>query len=404
MIVRTERLDIGYGKRVVASDINLDILKGQFVGLLGPNGCGKSTLLRTLARMLAPLGGQVRLEGRNLCHYDRNELARTMAVVLTERFAAGMLTAFDIASMGRYPYTGLMGRLDSADIAKTWDALATVGATDLADRYFNELSDGEKQKVLFARALAQEPEVIVLDEPTSHLDARNRVDAMLILRRLVREKGVTILASLHDIDLSLKVCDLVILVKDGRVISFGPPEEVLIGDNVAALYDMERASFDSDLGGIELRNGKGEGCVFVVGGAGSASRLYRILSKHGFGVITGVLPENDIDYYVAKATGAVVFGERAYRDISPASYAMALEGLSAAEQVVDAGFPIEPANRPNADLVLAAVAKGKTTHTLRPDGESRQQYGAQASRIISSQSVSALLRRLFAVECLRLAG
>lgn len=403
MILQTQGLKVGYGKTVVVTDIDLAMLQGQLVGLLGPNGCGKSTLLRTLAHMLAPLGGAISLKGRDLSRIKQGDLAREMAVVLTERLSPGLLTAFDIASMGRYPYTGFMGRLSKEDKGKVWESLELVDAEQLASRCFGELSDGETQKVLLARALCQEPELIVLDEPTSHLDARHRIEVMIILRRLVQEKGTTVITSLHDIDLTMKVCDVVILVKEGRVLSYGPPEDILRGQEVEELYDMRRATFSCHLGGIELV-GAHQKDVFVVAGAGSGANLYRTLAKHDFGVLTGVLPENDVDFQVAEAIGCTLISEKPYQRMSADSCAKALVYMKQAYQVVDAGFPVGELNQCNVELVQQALSWGKITYTLRSEEESQQLYGPWAARVVRCSSVSELLRKMRDVQSLSIGG
>jgi len=400
MMIRAEELEVGYGRKVVVGNINLKLSKGQFIGLLGPNGCGKSTILKTLIRLLAPLSGAVFLDGRELERISWKELSRRVSVVLTERPSPGLLTAFDVAAMGRYPYTGRLGRIEGENARKTWEALEMVGAADLAGRYFLELSDGEKQKVLLARALAQEPELLVLDEPTSHLDPRYKLEVMLILRRLVREKGLTIIASLHEIDLAMRVCDTVVLIKGGRVLAWGPPEEILDEETVAELYDFEKACFDSLLGGIEL-GGEKRGSVYVVAGSGSGARLYRTLAKHGFGISTGVLPENDIDFHVAQALKATIVAEKPYSaEISPETYLKALEAMKKACQVIDAGFPVGEANYRNVELVGEALKMGKITYSLRGEEEAGKLWGSLASKLIHCEGLSSLLRRLRAVECL----
>ncbi|MCD6508322.1 ABC transporter ATP-binding protein [Candidatus Poribacteria bacterium] len=400
MMIRAEELEVGYGRKAVVRNINLKLSKGQFIGLLGPNGCGKSTILKTLIRLLAPLRGAVFLDGRELERISRKELSRRVSAVLTERPSPGLLTAFDVAAMGRYPYTGLLGKIEGEHARKTWEALEMVGAADLAGRYFLELSDGEKQKVLLARALAQEPELLVLDEPTSHLDPRYKLEVMLILRRLVRENGITIVASLHEIDLAMRVCDIVILIKRGKVLAWGPPEEVLDEETVAELYDFKKACFDSLLGGIEI-GGEKRGSVYVVAGSGSGARLYRTLAKHGFGISTGALPENDIDFHVAQALKATIVAEKPYRaEISPETYLKALEAMKKARQVIDAGFPVGEANYRNVELVGEALKMGKITYSLRGEEEARKLWGFLASKLIHCEGLSSLLRRLWAVECL----
>ncbi|MGC9156370.1 MAG: ABC transporter ATP-binding protein [Ferrimicrobium sp.] len=406
MILQTEGLSVGYGHRTVLRDVNIEMLRGQFVGILGPNGCGKSTLLRTIVRALSPVKGAVYVGGERLDRIRQSDLARQMAVVLTERMSPGLLTAFDIVAMGRYPYTGFMGKLEDDDKRRVWDALSMVSAADLAERYFSELSDGESQKVLIARALAQEPELIVLDEPTSHLDVRHGIEVMRILRRLVVEKRVTVLTSLHDVDLIMKVCDMAILVKDGQMIASGPPEEVLVGDVITDLYDISRAGFNSHLGGIEFLGSQDNQVsqVYVVAGAGSGASVYRALTKHNVGTVTGILPENDIDYYVAKAVEAVTIAERPYRAVSTETYTHALELIRRSAQVVDAGFPVGDSNRTNLELIRVALAQGKITYTLRSREEALRLFGPDADRLIPCASVSSLLRKLRAVRSMSLCG
>jgi iron complex transport system ATP-binding protein len=384
---------VGYKKTPVVSGMNLEMLDKQCIGVLGPNGSGKSTILKTLLKMLSPLGGVARLKDKDLQRIPQKEFAQTVAAVLTEPLAPGLLTAFDIAAMGRYPYTSFLGRMSAEDTQKTWETLETVGCTGLAHRYFDELSDGEKQKVLVARALAQEPELIVLDEPTSHLDSRYRIEVMLILRRLVRQKNVTVLASLHDVDLAMKVCDVVLLVKNGEISAFGPPEEVLTAAAVNDLYGLTGAGFNTFLGGIDLRS-EGEQPVFVIAGSGSGAQLYRTLVKNDFTILTGVLPKNDIDFHVAQAVGAHIVAEEPYEDVCAECCTKALDLMDGALVVVDAGFPVGRSNRRNVDLVVQALEKGKTICSLRSQVETLEILGTRRSRGIHFGNISTILTRL----------
>lgn len=381
MILNTKNLKVGYGKKTIVADINLEAMRGQFICLLGPNGSGKSTILKTFARMLSPLGGEIYLNGQVLSGLSNLEVAKTEAVVLTDSISPGLMTAYDVVMLGRHPYTDFIGKPGAEDIRKVMDALKMVNAADIAQRYFGELSDGEKQKTMLARALAQEPQLIVLDEPTSHLDARHRIEVMLILRQLTQQKKVTVVASLHDIDLVMKACDIAILVKDEHILACGAPEDVLSEKAVAELYDMDKAAFNSYLGGVELRS-NGNGPVFVVAGAGSGALLYRSLVKHGFSIITGVLPENDIDFHIAQAVGATVVSVKAYNNVSPTACLKAQELINNTRTVIDTGFPITTANRFNGNLVQYALEKGHTVYTLRTQEEAKEIYGDFATRFI----------------------
>ena len=191
-VLRIKDLRVGYGDKSVISDMNLSVMPGQLVCLLGPNGCGKTTALRTFVGLLPPLEGSVQIAGQYVSSATRRELAKKMAVVLTEPLHLDLMTTYEVVAMGRYPHTGLTGKLDACDEQSISLALEAVGAMDLAERFFSQLSDGERQKVMIARALAQEPELIVLDEPTSHLDVRHKVEVLNILRRLCRTKRLAV--------------------------------------------------------------------------------------------------------------------------------------------------------------------------------------------------------------------
>jgi iron complex transport system ATP-binding protein len=240
-VIYAKDLDVGYDKKTVVGQMDISGMKGQLICLLGPNGAGKTTILRTLSGLLAPLRGTVYVAGRDVRRCGRDLLAKKLAVVLTEQMSPGFLTVFEIAAMGRYPHTNHFGRLTAADEAKVEEALRSVDAYGLRDRFFAELSDGEKQKVMIARALVQQPQLIVLDEPTSHLDVRHKVEVVKILTRLCEERGITVLLSLHDIDLAIKACQTVLLVRDGRIVAQGMPEEIITDGTIQKLYEIEGA-------------------------------------------------------------------------------------------------------------------------------------------------------------------
>ncbi len=315
-ILEISSLSIGYDNTAVVSGIDLHFKRGQLVCILGPNGAGKTTLLRVLSRHLKPISGKIVLKGRELSSYTQLELARVMAVVLTERVAPPLFSVYQFVALGRYPYTDFLGRLKPDDDKAVQDALALVGADMLSQRDFQGLSDGERQKVLLARALCQGPEVLILDEPTAHLDLKHRLEVMGILRNLTRERGILVIASLHDVDVAAKVADVVVMVKDGKVTEWGPPEEVLKAKKVESLYGLENAVFSSKLGTLELP-AKGQGPqVFVVGGNGEGAGVMRLLAKKGFKLSTGVLFKNDLDYFVARALGANILAQEPSGSIS----------------------------------------------------------------------------------------
>ena len=329
-LLRCQDLTVGY-KKPVLTGINLDFEAGQFVSLLGPNGAGKTTLLRTLSRHIKALSGQAFIADRALDDYPALALARIMAVVLTEKTAPPLLSVLEYVGLGRYPHTGFMGRLTERDVEIVTSSLLAVKADELAGRPVDQLSDGEKQKVVLARALAQEPTLMLLDEPTAHLDLKHRVEVMTILRGLCRSRGLTVLAAIHDVDVAAKVSDQVVLVKQGRIEGCGRPEDILTSETVSALYDFSEAGFSRQLGSIEIQGDGRSGRVFVLAGPGKGADLYRLLAKHGFTFAAGFPAESDLDAHVAQALNAEIF----YR--SGADADAALKALENCDFLIDGG-------------------------------------------------------------------
>ncbi len=229
--LRTIDLSVGYpsrrASRVVLRGLNLSLRAGELVCLLGPNGAGKSTLLRTLAGMQPPISGVVEIRGGDVRRMSEIDLARRLAVVLTETPAVGALTATGVVELGRYPYAGWFGRLSARDHDVVRRVIDAAGARHLAARDYSRLSDGERQRVMIARALAQEPTVLVLDEPTAFLDVSSRCEMMRLMRRLAHDQHLALVLSTHDLELALRTADTVWLIgPDGRLDAASPGEMV----------------------------------------------------------------------------------------------------------------------------------------------------------------------------------
>jgi iron complex transport system ATP-binding protein len=375
-ILSTRDLCVGYPKKKILQGVELQFGKGEFISLLGPNGAGKTTLLRTLSKHLKSINGQVLINNEDLSTIKQEQLARTMSVVLTEKVTPPLFKVYDFVAMGRYPHTHWSGKLEEKDDGVIMEALSMVHAQELVLRDLSTLSDGERQKVLVARALAQQPDIILLDEPTMHLDLKHRMEVMSILQRLCRDKGICVVASLHDVDLAAKISDKVALVKGGTIQAFGPPENVLQDDTVTKLYDFSNACFNRILGTIEMKNSEKKGKVFVVGGMGSASVLYRLLAKKEYQIVTGMLHQNDIDYHVANSLGAHCLMQPYIDTFSDEIRQWAKEEMSQCEWVIDTGFTLEKVNGDNITLLKDALAMKKMVLSLR-NGQSREHFTSQ---------------------------
>jgi iron complex transport system ATP-binding protein len=287
-ILTTYNLTIGYRIsrkifRNVASGISVSLESGELVCLLGPNGAGKSTLLRTLAGMQPPIQGEVRLLGDNLYKLPPQELAKRLSLVLTQKVDVGMLSAYTLVAMGRYPYTDWWGKLTPQDEEIVSWAIHSVGAAHLAQRHVSELSDGERQKIMIARALAQSPVVMLLDEPTAFLDLPRRVEIMQLLRQLVRETKQAILLSTHDLNLALRLSDKVWLLGSDGVLHVGAPEDLVLSGALGEIFRSEGVEFDVASGEFRL-NIPYKGEVNLVGEGIASLWTMRALQRVGFQV------------------------------------------------------------------------------------------------------------------------
>lgn len=251
----TRALSIGYagsGRPPVASGIDLSVRPGTLTCLLGPNGSGKSTLIRTLAGMHPPLSGTVLLGGEEIIRMRAGRRARALSTVLTDRVTLGNLSVYNMVAFGRSPYTGWLGRLDEDDHRQVRRAIRSTGLESFAERDISRLSDGELQKVMIARALAQDTPCILMDEPTAHLDLPNRVEIMQLLRGLAHETGKGILASTHELDLALKAADRVWLMNRGESVWDGVPEDLVLNGTFEEVFRKESFDFDRSSGTFNI--------------------------------------------------------------------------------------------------------------------------------------------------------
>ena len=289
-LLTAEDLAVGYMNRKtphpVAGPLRLALWPGELVCLLGPNGAGKSTLLRTLAGLQPALSGRLDLGGRPLAAMEASERARQLSIVLTDRVDAGNLAVRELVRLGRHPHTGWLGSLSAHDEARVQAALEATGTEVFADRPVGELSDGERQKVLLARALAQDTPVVLLDEPTAHLDLPNRVALMRLLHQLARTTGKAILLSTHELDLALQAADRVWLLPADGPLRTGTPEDLVLSGAFAAAFAREGLAFDAATGTFALHAPTGPP-VQLVGEGAATFWTRRALEREGFVPTTG---------------------------------------------------------------------------------------------------------------------
>ncbi len=287
-VLHATDLTVGYrrGNRVtpILADFDQRLYAGEVVCLIGPNGAGKSTLLRTLAGMQFPLSGQVILAGEDVHLMPAQKRARSLAIVLSRRVEVGTLTAREVVALGRQPYTGWWGRLSSRDWDLVDEALSAVGASDLANRDVSTLSDGEWQKIMIARALAQEPHVMILDEPTAFLDVHHRAEIMALLRSLAHDRGRAVLLSTHDLDLALHTADRLWAITPDKTVYTGAPEDLVLDGVLERTFPSRHVIFDVTSGTFRVPL-RVQGDIRLVG---QGVRMYwtrRALERSGWRIV-----------------------------------------------------------------------------------------------------------------------
>jgi iron complex transport system ATP-binding protein len=301
-LLRARNLQTGYrsgAKRIVVANALPELLlqPGQLICLLGPNGSGKSTLLRTLGGLQPPLGGEIHIEG--IDRWTPAALARKISLVLTDRVRGNNLTVDSLVALGRYPWSGWLGGLNAADRASIEWAIRATGIGSLRDRKIHTLSDGQSQKVMLARALAQDTPILMLDEPTAHLDLPSRILLMRLLHLLARETRKAILLSTHELDLALQVADEVWLLQSGGRLLSGAPEDLVLNGSFESTFSEEEVAFDKGSGNFVIYTPQDKP-VRVTGDGLTLFWTHRALRRAGFEPVAGASLHIRVEQRVAR--------------------------------------------------------------------------------------------------------
>lgn len=239
----TKKMCVGYDNKPLIKDMEISLPKGEILSLIGPNGAGKSTVLKSIAGQLRLLGGTVYLGKDVLSEMKADELAKRMSVVFTERVKVELKSCRDMVATGRYPYTGWFGILSKEDERIVDEVMELTHITDIGERDFNKISDGQKQRVMLARAICQEPEIVILDEPTSYLDIKYKIEFLSLLQELREKRVLTVIMSLHELELAKIVSDKILCLKGEYVERYGTPKEIFESDFIERLFDIHKNSF-----------------------------------------------------------------------------------------------------------------------------------------------------------------
>lgn len=389
-------ITVAYDGEPILKDFTLEIGEGELVGIIGPNGSGKTTLLRTIARLLKPIKGTVFLDERDLQSMSVGEIARNIAVVPQEDTPLFSLTVFDVVAMGRTAYCSPWGGLSKDDLNAIEEAMAQTETAPLAMRVITELSGGERKRVMIARALAQCPRILLLDEPTANLDLKYQLEVIELIRRLNMEHGTTVITVLHDLNLASLIADKLILINSsGRIHALGTPEEVITQRNIQEAYGAPVVVSRHPLTGkpsvtlLERRIVlKPQLRIHIICGGGSAGEILSLLSRSGCTISVGALNRGDSDWEAAKALGATVIEEAPFMPISERAYRETCRAISRSEIVLITDVPFGFGNLLNLQAVLdAAVGR---VFIMRPEEFHKRDF--------TNGEATKLLKRLYSVK------
>lgn len=362
-------VDCYYGSIKVLENVSFSVNSGELVGLLGPNGSGKTTLLRAISRTLKPKVGTVFLDEVDVFSIKSSEVAKKLAVVPQSSSLEFDFTVLDLVLMGRHPHMGRFERESQTDLEIAKEAMLLTGTWHLAEKPINELSGGERQLVMIARALAQKPKVLLLDEPTSHLDISNQIGIMDLLKKICKEKGIAALAVFHDFNLASRYCDSLILLHKGKIFAIGQVEEVLTEENLRKVFNVEvtvrRHPTTNSLYIVPIstlqetsvtnKNLK----IHVICGGGSGAPIIKILYRNGHHVTAGVLNLLDSDYEECMALKIPTVSEAPFSPITEENHKRNLNMINQADIVILSNLLFGNGNLKNLEAAIYAVEKGK---------------------------------------------
>ena len=358
-VIEAQHVAKAFGDKLLFDDLNFMLPPNGIVGVIGPNGAGKSTILKSIARQLSLVSGTIYLDKSDVVTMNGNEFAKKMAVVLTDKLKTELMTCYDVVATGRYPYTGRFGVLSDEDKKAVDEAMELVNVSQIKDKDFTKISDGQRQRVMLSRAICQQPEIIVLDEPTSYLDIKYKLEFLSILQRLKRQKNLTVIMSLHELDMAKRVSDHIMCI-DGRYVDrYGTPEEVFTDQYVSGLFGITAGSFDETGEDLELEKPDGMARVFVIAGGGLGRKSFRSLQRKGIPFATGIIYENDLDYPAAKALSAEIVSARSFEPVDDALIEKAKELIDVCEGVICDRTEFGTYEQFNSRLYEYAVSTGK---------------------------------------------
>lgn len=384
-------LSFSYDSWSVLENITYQLPQSSFTGLIGPNGSGKSTLLKNITRFLHPSEGELLLEGEDIKTFHNKDLAKKIAVVPQNTSMSFDFSVRDIVLMGRTPHQRPFQGESLEDQKRVKEAMEETNTLSLAERSFLDLSGGEKQRVIIARALCQEPEILLLDEPTSHLDINYQLEIFELLRRLNLSKGLTIMVVSHDLNLASQYCSELILLKEGKIFALGPPEDVITRENLEEIYHTKVLITQDPSGRPHVflksfnqnRERRINHHIHIICGGGSGGELMENLSILGYKVSTGVLNKGDMDWKTAVYLGISTIEEEPFLPISRKRHEENLKVMEKAQTIILTDVPFGHGNLDNLKALERMGGEGKNLILFRNNPEKKRDYtGGEALEIL----------------------
>lgn len=399
-VLEANRIVYSYSRKPVVNDVSLEVKKGEFLSIIGPNGSGKSTLLKTLSHIYVPDSGEINLMGKSLDTYNRKEIAQRISMVPQDTSLDFEFTVEEVVLMGRHPFLGRFAREDSKDMDLAYEAMERTNTLHIKDRLITEISGGERQRVFIAKSLAQNTSVMLLDEPTSHLDINHQIEILDLLKRLNSEKELAIVLVIHDINLASRYSDRILLMKDGEIIAQGSPEAVITPENIENTYGMRVVVETSRYTGnvtvtpIEIKRrlrGSEKRRIHIIGGGGTSLELMNILNQEGHDLSLGVINVGDTDWQHAKALRLTLIEEKPFSAISEKASKKAFEQIMNSHAVVISPTPMGSGNLLNLKLAKAALDNEiKVIRLFSTDGEF-DFTGGEANKILEEMRQKGLV-------------
>jgi iron complex transport system ATP-binding protein len=367
-----EGVDCFYDSAKILENVRFSVKTGTFLGILGPNGSGKTTLLKSISRVLKPRKGMILLDDTDVYKMKSREVAKHMAVVPQDSSIAFSFTVLDVVLMGRTPHLSRLETESAKDLAIAKKAMEYTKTWYLAKRPVTELSGGEKQRVIIARALTQEPKILLLDEPTSHLDISNQLEILDLLKQLCTEKKLLIISVFHDFNLAARYCDSIIMLKQGKIVATGKSMETLTSKIIKNVFGIDvivnRHPVTNLPYVIPISKPKNQQqrtlSVHLICGAGTGSTLMKILTDEGYSVTAGVLNTLDTDHETALLLGIPVASEAPFSPITDTAHAANLEMISKSNAVIITSIPFGHGNVRNLEAAKVALERGILTYII----------------------------------------